>query len=162
MKKLLLLNLSLILCGWGFSQSTSPEVNASSGEHFTSNMIQLSWTIGEILIETYDNGSNQLSQGFHQTDLIITAMNDLVGGIQVRVFPNPANGQLNIEWSELSEPFHILLHDTNGRQLLAKKIANPALYMTLDLSPYRVGTYFLHLNDPNEETVKTFKILKIK
>ena len=72
MKKLPLLFLGLILNCLTFGQSISPEVIASSGDHFTGTDAQLSWTIGELVIDTYTNGSTQLTQGFHQTNLIIT------------------------------------------------------------------------------------------
>ena len=79
MKKPLLLLLSFLLWSLGYSQSVSPEVTASSGDHFIGTNVQLSWTIGETMIKTYVNNSNQLTQGFHQTNLMVTSCSD---GIQ--------------------------------------------------------------------------------
>ncbi|MFC2176342.1 hypothetical protein ACFLR1_05175, partial [Bacteroidota bacterium] len=53
----------------GMSQSISPEVIASAGGHFDNGTTQLSWTLGEVAIDTYDNGTNIITQGFHQTQL---------------------------------------------------------------------------------------------
>jgi hypothetical protein len=48
------------------SQSLSPTVIASSGGYFTGTGASLSWTLGEIVTETFSNGSYILTQGFQQ------------------------------------------------------------------------------------------------
>jgi hypothetical protein len=162
MKKQLLFFLGLLFWSLGFSQSVSPEVNASAGDHFTGTNAQLSWTIGETMIETFENGSNQLTQGFHQTNLMVTAVEDLADNFQVKVFPNPATDVLNIEWSEISDPLTLRLYDATGKQLLLQKVDNQAMSKTLDLTTYAAGSYLLSLSNPDGITIKTFKILKIK
>ena len=162
MKKPLLFFLVLLFWGLGYSQSVSPQVTASAGEHFSGTNAQLSWTIGETMIETYVNGSNQLTQGFHQTNLMITAVNDLAESFQVKVFPNPATDVLNIEWSEITDPLNLNLFDATGKQLLLQKALDQTMPKTLDLSGYATGNYLLHLSNSDGETLKIFKILKIK
>ena len=161
MKKPLLFFLGLLFSSLGYSQSVSPEVTASAGDHFTGTNVQLSWTIGETMIETYVNGSNQLTQGFHQTNLIVTAVEDLLESFQIKVFPNPATNILNIEWSEISDPLTLTLYDVTGKQLLMQKIVDQAMSKTLDLTTYAAGGYLLSLSNPDDKTIKTFKILKI-
>ena len=162
MKKPLLFFLGLLFCSLGYSQSVSPEVTASAGEHFTGTNAQLSWTIGETMIETYDNSSNQLTQGFHQTNLMVTAVEDLAESFQIKVFPNPATDVLNIEWSEISEVLSLTLYDATGKQLLRQKALDQTMTKTLDLTAYAAGSYLLYLSNPDGKTIKTFKILKIK
>ncbi|MCB0683669.1 MAG: hypothetical protein KDC32_22625, partial [Saprospiraceae bacterium] len=89
MRKLLMLFLSLLSAGWLHSQSLAPEVIASAGEHFATANAQLSWTVGEPVIETYTGSTAQLTQGFHQTNLTVVAVNDPTAAFQVSVFPNP-------------------------------------------------------------------------
>ena len=162
MKKPLLIFLSLLLWTLGYGQSVTPEVTASSGDHFTGTNAQLSWTIGETMIETFGNGSNQLTQGFHQTNLMVTAVEDLSESFQVSVFPNPATDVLNIEWSEISDPLTLTLYDATGKLLLRQKALDQTMTKTLDLTAYSAGSYLLHLSNPDGKTIKTFKILKIK
>ena len=107
---------------------------ASSGDHFTGTNAQLSWTIGETMIETFGNGSNQLTQGFHQTNLMVTAVEDLSESFQVSVFPNPATDVLNIEWSEISDPLTLTLYDATGKLLLRQKALDKTMTKTLDLT----------------------------
>ncbi len=162
MKKPLLLFLGLLFCSLGYSQSVSPEVTASAGEHFTGTNAQLSWTIGETMIETFENGSNQLTQGFHQTNLLVTTVEDLAESFHVNAFPNPATDILNIEWSEITDPLTLTLCDATGKQLLRQKTLGQTMTNTLDLTAYAAGSYLLHLSNPDGKTIKTFKILKIK
>jgi hypothetical protein len=162
MKKSLLFFLSLLLSDLGYSQSVSPEVTASAGDHFTGTNAQLSWTIGETMIETYVNGSNQLTQGFHQTNLMVTAVEDLTDNFQVKFFPNPATDILNIEWSEISDPLTLSLHDATGQQLIMKKVLDQTMSITFDLTTHAAGSYLLQLSNADEQTIKIFKILKIK
>lgn len=49
-----------------YTQSLAPSVISSSGDYFQSTNYSLSWTLGEIMTETFFNGSNVLTQGFQQ------------------------------------------------------------------------------------------------
>ncbi len=160
MKRTLLFFLSLVISSWGYAQSVSPEVTATAGDHFTGADAQLSWTVGELMIETYDDGSNQLTQGFHQTNLVVTSVKDLEEKIQVKVFPNPTTDMLSVEVRELADPLSFSLYDVDGKQLLLQKTFNES--KTIDLTSLAAGTYFLQLSNEENKTIKTFKILKIK
>jgi len=63
----------------------------TAGEHFATAGAQLSWTLGEAVIETYapGGGTAQLTQGFHQTQLTVVALNESVTVFPVLVYPNP-------------------------------------------------------------------------
>lgn len=162
MKKQLLFFVGLLLGGLGYGQSVSPEVTASAGEHFTGTNAQLSWTIGELMVETYTMGSNQLTQGFHQTNLIVTAVGDFADSFQVSVFPNPTIDVLNVTWSEISGPLTLSLYDATGKPLLQQQALDQTMSKMVDLSTYAAGSYYLHLSNQESKTIKTFKILKVK
>ena len=78
------------------------------------------------------------------------------------VFPNPATDQVNIEWSESVEGYTLLLYDVIGQQLLLQETFIQSISKLLDFSAYAAGSYFLHLRNADEKTIKIFKILKIK
>jgi hypothetical protein len=48
------------------AQSLSPSVIASAGSSFTSAQFSMDYTLGETFVTTLSNGSNILTQGFHQ------------------------------------------------------------------------------------------------
>ncbi|MCB0810769.1 MAG: hypothetical protein KDB96_15940, partial [Flavobacteriales bacterium] len=57
------------------AQSLSPTVIASAGGTGTAGGVTLSWTVGETAVQTLDNGTNILTQGFHQADPVKVKLN---------------------------------------------------------------------------------------
>jgi len=158
MHKLLILFFGLIGVGWVQAQSLSPEVIATAGNHFSGTNAQMSWTLGEAVIETY---SAQLTQGFHQTNLIIVGVDDPVADFPVRVYPNPTSGWVSIEAQPSAPAFGVELSNAQGRILLTRTAAGPpGLPQTLDLSGYAPGLYLLRLRNQDSKTILSYKILK--
>ncbi len=144
-----------------FSQSLSPEVVASSGNYFENGNVSLSWTIGECVIETFQNTSTVLTQGFHQTKLSVTKVETLEDEELVfSVYPNPANNKINIEIKGAGEntTFSYALFDINGKMISNKKITSQI--ETIDVSSYPAAYYILNLQDGSGSKVGTYKILK--
>ena len=99
MKKLLLILLCLPLVGFG--QVTSPSVVSSSGDSYSNGNIIMDYTLGEIVIETFSNNANILTQGFHQGVLnVTTAVINL--DIKTKIYPNPTSNLLIIELEKMS------------------------------------------------------------
>ena len=74
------------------------EVVTTAGSYGETSSGSLSWTVGEPVIETITDGTNTLTQGFQQSKLTVTAINDLkFPGIELSVYPNPTNSFLFIE-----------------------------------------------------------------
>lgn len=162
MKKVIIpMFLIFILARLGFAQSVSPDVIASSGEHFTAANTQLSWTIGELMIETYTAGNNQLTQGFHQTKLSAVGIEDLDESIVFNVFPNPTTQQLNLEIGQGKVDYTVRLFDVNGKMMYSELISNSGI-KNIDVTKYGAGTYFLYLININHQPIKTIKIIKSK
>ena len=143
-------------------QSNSLQVLATAGDHFAGNNTQISWTIGESVIETYANNSIQLTQGFHQTHLIITPTENISNEFTIKVFPNPTRDLLNIKWDTHLTELELLLIDHTGRKLYHQNLDNQSQYKWMELTPYDAGCYFLHVRIPNNAPSQTFKIIKIK
>jgi hypothetical protein len=160
MQKTLLFCLSLLCSVWGHSQSVGPEVVATAGDHFTGTQAQMSWTLGEPLIMTFSNENAVLTQGFHQTSLTITSLNDLEPDFLVRVFPNPTTASIQVEAPEAKTSFSLELFDLAGKPLRRLPAEAPVEVRTLDLSTYPPGLYLLQLRSEAGKTLKTFKIVK--
>jgi hypothetical protein len=160
MHKSLILFLTLFGVGWCQAQSLTPEVVATAGDHFATAGAQMSWTLGEPVIETYTSPTTQLTQGFHQTTLSIVAVNDPASDFQVRVYPNPTADRVNIEAQASSPAFGVAIFDAQGRALLIQSAAPQAPLRTLDLSGYAPGLYLLHLRSQDGQNIQAFKIIK--
>jgi len=66
MKTLFTLIATWLTISVSFSQSVSPDVIATSGDHFQNTNVSVSWTLGELATETYSAGNVILIQGFQQ------------------------------------------------------------------------------------------------
>ena len=163
MKKALLLFLSLLYGGWGYSQSLSLEVIATAGDHVSGSTAQMSWTLGEPVSETFaGSGSTILTQGFHQTNLLITGVEDAAVDFRVSVYPNPTAEWLTVDAPEAPAAFGLELFDAMGRPLRSFPIEQQSGKRTVDLTGFTPGMYLLRLRTEDRKTIKTFKIFKIK
>jgi len=143
------------------------EVVSTAGSHGETTSGSLSWTVGEPVIETITDGTNTLTQGFQQSKLTVTAINDLkVSGIELSVYPNPTNSFLFIEVkTDKQRDLLLSLFDINGRLILQKKMAGNK--QTIKMQNYKPGTYILKVmqaKDSNRKDaihcVSTFIIIK--
>ena len=159
MYKILILVLCLSSMVLVRAQSVGPEVIATAGDHFSGNNVQLSWTIGEAVTETFATNALQLTQGFHQTNLTIVAVDNPVADFQVWVYPNPTTDRVNIETPDASTAFGLELTSANGRILLWQP-ATASMIRYLDLSGYAPGLYLLRLHTEDGKTIRSFKIIK--
>lgn len=142
-----------------YGQSTSQEIVSSSGEHYTGTNVQLSWTIGEPMIDTYSTGPNQLTQGFHQTNLSAVGIEDLDESIIVNVYPNPTTQQLTIETNQLKGQYSINIYDVTGKLIYSKPIDSSANHI-IDFSEHSNGSYHLHIINQDNNLIKTHQIIK--
>lgn len=162
MKKTLLLFLGLFSAGWGYSQSASPSVIASDGDHINAGSFQLDYTVGEVVIETVYGDSLTLTQGFHQPNLMLISGIDELPELTVKVYPNPTAGQLQIQTSSETLSLRWQLTNTNGQVLIQSKTATTSPSETLDLANFPAGTYWLSFRNLENRILKSFQIIKIK
>ncbi len=143
------------------AQSIEPGVVSSSGTHSSNGTTQVSWTIGEPVIATYNDGSNILTQGFHQTLLTVTGIQE-AGALQgVSVYPNPTNQLLNLRLDVNPGDITVLLIDASGRLILSEAIQSGTTEHEFDLSGISNGTYLLQLLS-KEGLSATFNIQKVQ
>lgn len=161
MKQSLLLWLSLLYGIGGYSQSIDLQVVGSAGDHFQTNEAQMSFTIGELVTETFGAGDIILTQGFHQTNLMVTSIEDLAAEFQLRVFPNPTVDLLSIDAQQSPESFSLELMDTAGRPLLLQRSMLNGTTHQINLSNYPPGIYLLRLRTEDRKNIQTFKIVKL-
>lgn len=142
------------------------QVISTAGNHSENDIVQLSWTIGEPVIFTLSNGSNILTQGMHQSKLIIDAIEEIgISGLEISAFPNPANEFVNLQVQQLltEQPNEMLkdisfhLYDMNGKVLMQKQIVN--IETIIQMNGYSPSTYFLKIMI-GKKIIKTFKIIK--
>lgn len=136
----------------GLAQSIDLQLISSAGSTSVKN--QLSWSLGESVID----GASRLTQGFHQGNLLITSTIDNFHSEILKIYPNPSRDQLHIEISTESKLI-IELIDVEGKIMTSRKASYPAI--KLDLEAYEAGLYFVRIRGDNI-TPSTHKIIKIR
>jgi hypothetical protein len=154
-KFFLVLPLLLLFC-----KSRAQEVISSTGATYSSANLQLSWTVGEPMVETFTAGGAILTQGFHQSKLVITAIDPIpLAGIELEVYPNPTSGEVNIKVNKGNiSKLRFFLYTSQGEQILQQEFSgqNEPINMQL-LAP---GYYMLKIARDKDTPVQTFKIVK--
>ena len=101
---------AIMIPAFANAQTTSPEVVAAAGDFFSNNTHSLSWTLGEIAIETYSGTTAVLTQGFQQPVTVsITGVNlDLLVFLEGPYKNNGMQTELNNAGVlPLSQPYNI-------------------------------------------------------
>ena len=152
----------LLSIGFSYAQSLSQVVVASSGATITGASNTLSFTSGEVIVGNITNGES-LDQGFWPGAIVAVLLSneDFTFENQTTVYPNPVVDYLNFNFKGMAgQDFEIRIYDTNGRQVLDKKLINSSENETLNLSEFRSGIYLLSIVESASNKSKSFKIIK--
>ncbi len=151
----------VLLPVFGLAQSVSQDVIASAGEHFDNGSVQLSWTLGEVMIDTYDNGSNILTQGFHQTNLVVTSIEENLADMSLNMYPNPTSEFLNIDLRNNEEDIELQLFDMTGKLIHKDLITAHSSQFVLSMDQVVAGKYIVRMQTENGKMNSTHQIVKI-
>ncbi len=140
------------------SSAGAQKVISANGGTATAAGTVISWTIGEPITATVSDGTTTLTQGFHQTKLTVTAVNEIqVTGVEIKVYPNPTSDFVTVHFSNVVEKPTYLLFDLSGRLIQQKNIESTD--EKIDMTEYSGGSYILKLNS-GQQPLQTFKIIK--
>jgi predicted Fe-Mo cluster-binding NifX family protein len=133
------------------------QVIGSAGNTATSGNTQLTWTIGEPIVNTATSTNNVLTQGFNQGVLLITAIEDL-NNLDVTIQPNPTSdfAIINLDDKNLNNVQYTLT-DINGKVIQQNKIENKQT--SISFQELANATYFIQVITNNQKA-KTFKVIK--
>jgi len=148
-----------ILAGYG--TINAQEVNSAAGNSHSNTKGSISYTIGETVIETFTGENNILTQGFQQSNIVVTAIDELPGlKYEISVYPNPTTGVVKLRIGKESvSGMQYILYDMNGKLLMKNMLEGIETEVPFgDLSP---AEYILEVSDQDKE-LKSFRIIKIK
>lgn len=142
------------------AQSFSPDVISSAGTFATSSSGSMSWTIGEIMTETYSSTGYFLTQGFHQPDtstltVVINSTYQNIG-----IYPNPVVDYLIIDLSLTSGEYVLEIFDMQGQLIKNQFILSGQKRVTLPIREFANGIYLLNLINTESQTRTSYKINK--
>ena len=151
---------------------SAQEVLATQGDSYSNASANIHFTIGEVIIDTGTDGTNDLTQGFHQTNWNFLGLEDFAPDYQVTIFPNPTQDVLNIKTSSFQNVTYTL-YDAQGKLVMQNILS--AEQTPIQVSQLAPGAYSLELifEEGNESSLswtprsiaegskrKTFKLIK--
>ena len=135
---------------------SAQEVVSTQGDSYSNASANIDFTIGEVVINTGTDGSNDLTQGFHQTNWNFLGVEDFAPSYEATIFPNPTEDVLNIRTSEF-ENVTYTLYDAQGKLVMQDILS--AEQTPIQVSQLAPGSYSLTLNNETQN-LKTFKLVK--
>ena len=135
---------------------SAQEVVATQGDSYSNATANIDFTIGEVIIATGTDGTNDLTQGFHQTNWNFVGLEDFAPNYEATIFPNPTSEVLNIRTSTF-ENVTYTLYDAQGKLVLQNVLS--AEQTPIQVGQLAPGSYSLILNNQTQN-LKTFKLVK--
>ena len=153
----------LLLGGMGLqAQNADLQVLGNAGGYGSQEDVQLTWTLGELSIATLNDPQATLTQGFNQTNLVVTAIEDAFPeNWEVTAFPNPVSEVLRVRWDETTQPVNLRMTNLAGQVIHQAKVEDNS-ETEFRVTDYPQGTYFLEVFDQDGTKGKTFKIEVIR
>ena len=135
---------------------TAQEVVSSQGETYSNSNGSIDFTVGEVIINTGSNGTNDITQGFHQTNWNFLGVEDFAPDFDITIFPNPTSDVLYIK-SSFYQDISYSLYDTQGKLVFKNILTETETQIQLNqLAP---GAYSLSIHNKKEQ-LKNFKLIK--
>lgn len=158
MKKFLFTWLS-ILCAVFFSYGQQLEVLAPAGEEVQNASHQVSFTMGELVVETAQTETHVLTQGYHQSKLVIIGLDEISKEFAFHVYPNPTSEYVILESEQLDQVQSVWMYDIKGS--LIQSIQNhQSQQLTVNMQHLSAGTYVLKIRTANESQSFSYQIIK--
>ena len=143
---------------------SAQEVVATQGDSYSNASANIDFTIGEVIIDTGTDGTNDLTQGFHQTNWNFLGVEDFAPDYEASIFPNPTSDVLNIRTSSF-ENVTYTLYDAQGKLVMQNILS--AEQTPIQVSELAPGAYSLELifeegskGSLSSPKRKTFKLIK--
>jgi hypothetical protein len=152
----------VILCYCGFCTALNGQATiAATGGNATGSGGSVSYTVGQILYNTFSGANGTVAQGVQQPyEISVVTAVENTGGITLEyiVYPNPTSGLIKLMIKPFDhENWRFRLYDLNSILLQDKKIENEETDISLE--NLSASMYFLKVINNNRE-VKVFKIIK--
>ncbi len=145
------------------SQDRDLNVVATAGSSYETGDLVLDWTLGEVIIQTLENPSFTLTQGFHQPLYSLVAVHAIPeekGLISVQ--PNPFSDAFEIKMKfKNSERGTIQLYSMDGILFWKNKFDGKEILEKYDATRLPSGSYMLSVSLSDDSYIQTYTILKI-
>lgn len=156
----------LLLSGCYFisnAQNVKNEVFSSGGNYFSTPANQLTYTIGEVIVPTFKQRNNSLTQGFNQpSNLIVSAVQNVNAAFTLNTYPNPTQDLVNIDITgQLTAPLIVEMYNEQGAIVNPDILQNDESRIRFNMQDFASGFYSVRLINKADNSFSTVKIVKI-
>lgn len=145
----------------GAAQLNGQEVVGAAGESKVIGTTHVAFSVGEPVVGTRSIGNNNVTQGFHQPEIIIesTVEEKLNDSYSINIFPNPASDVVNIYPKNFNtEGFMVEVLSVAGQKIMEQPFTNEGTQ--LDISGLESSNYILIITNKEEKYYQNFKLIK--
>ena len=153
----------IFVCSMSYGQLNDLRVVASSGNSFETENLSLDWTLGEVVVDTYESQPFGLSQGFHQPVYQIVSVKSIPAEMGlITVFPNPVSDQLNVKMNfDQIEKGEIELVDSKGMSVWKKEFEGNEVIEQYSAEALPPGSYRIVVSVAYGVFVQSYQIIKM-
>ena len=151
---------SMLFCAFFFISNSlkAQQVIGAAGSTTTTSGGSVSYTLGEIAVQTTETATVSSFEGVQQAyEIYKVGVTELALGSSIDVYPNPINDRLTIKTKNLNKNLSYELYDSQGKQI--HKCASFSDGHTLSMTEFVNAMYYLKIFSDNQP-IQTFKILK--
>lgn len=130
---------------------SAQEVVSTQGDSYSNASANIDFTIGEVIIDTGTDGTNDLTQGFHQTNWNFLGVEDFAPNYEAIILPNPTSEALNIRTSTF-ENVTYTLYDAKGKLVMQNILS--AEQTPIQVSQLAPDSYLLTLNNETQSLMQ--------
>lgn len=127
----------------GFSQDLF--LVGAAGTYTEDTGGSVSWSLGELVIETASSSTRDITQGFQQGNIYVTGVEELKDS-EISIYPNPAAEYVTIQ---SDEAVNVSIYDMSGRLVGTWYFTNTQ--NLINVSDYSRGTYSLVIESVNSK-----------
>ena len=162
MKRLVLVTIACIIGVYTYGQSVSSSVIATAGESVENGSVNVSWTLGEIAVETIEGTNVTLTQGFQQGYFEVVSIGDpLSNEFELNVYPNPATEFIWIDLKSNEVISSIIeIYNMDGKLVYNEKWEFGNGPNQIMINELNASQYILRISDSNGKVLQTFKLIK--
>lgn len=147
--------LMFLVCQSGISYGQ--QLISSSGNTHESAVYSISWSLGELVIDTWSAQNITVTNGFHQPVLTVTnVFKEELPDLIINLYPNPTSDFLFVE-TKSERRFDYYLFNSEGK-LLASDLLQLERKQ-INFQQYTPGIYLLRILSDNE-LVGVYQIIK--
>ncbi len=155
-RKILLL---LLFLGVFLSRAPAQEAIVSGGGYAAEGTKSISWSLGELAIETLVSENVILTQGFQQVWVLVTTVEEIADpDFHLITYPNPVSDHLIIEVAENQlGGLRYQVFDLSGKLIMSEPLNES--FREISFGNMEPGIYMLRFIQ-EDETKKTVRIIK--